>query len=90
LLVEKSSLAILLFYKTTFNTVVSIYINRSIMKAQEGERGGQGRPTSDRAFFDHKAEKQQKGVSNGGAQKSFQTSNRDNERKVEHRRRPLL
>jgi hypothetical protein len=60
------------------------------MKAQEEERGGQGRSTSDRAFFDHRAEKQQKGVSNGGGQKSFQTSNRDSQRKTEHKRRPLL
>jgi hypothetical protein len=50
----------------------------------------QGNPTTDRKFFDHRAEKQQKGVSNGGAQKSFQTSNRDNERKIANKRRSLL
>jgi len=60
------------------------------MKAQEEIKGGQGGSTSDRAFFDHKAEKQQKGISNGGAQKSFQTSNRDNERKIANKRRSLL
>lgn len=47
----------------------------------------QGNSTSDRGFFDHRAEKQQKGVSNGGAQMSFQTSNRDNERKIANKKR---
>ena len=60
------------------------------MKAQEEEKGGQGRPTSDRAFTDHKQEMKQRGINNGGGQRSDQTSNRDNERKHAHQRRPLL
>lgn len=58
------------------------------MKTQQnikGNGGRQGRPTSDRAFTDHKEEIKQKGISNGGGQRSDQTSNRDNERKYETR-----
>lgn len=60
------------------------------MKAQEGEKGGQGRPTSDRAFSDNSTAMKSRGVSNGGGQRSDQTSNRDNNRKVANRKRPLL
>lgn len=60
------------------------------MKAQEGEKGGQGRPTSDRAFTDQKQDLKQRGINNGGGQRSDQTSNRDNDRKQAHQRRPLL
>lgn len=51
---------------------------------------GQGRPTSDRNFIDHKEDQKQKGISNSGGQQSFQTSNRDNERKRANKRRSLL
>jgi hypothetical protein len=60
------------------------------MKAQEEEKGGQGRPTSDRAFTDHKQQMKQRGINNGGGQRSDQTSNRDNDRKQTHQRRQLL
>ena len=60
------------------------------MKAQEGVKGGQGRPTSDRAFSDHSTAMKSRGVSNGGGQRSDQTSNRDNSRKVANKRRVLL
>ena len=59
-------------------------------EAQEGEKGGQGRPTSDRAFTDHKQQMKERGINNGGGQRSDQTSNRDNDRKQTHQRRPLL
>ncbi|HTD97728.1 MAG TPA: hypothetical protein VK668_00500 [Mucilaginibacter sp.] len=48
--------------------------------------GGQGRPTSDRAFSDHKEDMKQKGISNGGGQRADQTSNRDNDRKHENKK----
>ncbi|HEX3385682.1 MAG TPA: hypothetical protein VHS53_10860 [Mucilaginibacter sp.] len=60
------------------------------MKAQEGNKGEQGRPTSDRTFFDHSTAMKSRGVSIGGGQRSEQTSNRDNDRKVANRRRSLL
>lgn len=60
------------------------------MKAQEGEKGEQGRPTSDRAFSDNSTAMKSRGVSNGGGQRSDQTSNRDNDRKVANKRRTLL
>jgi len=44
-------------------------------------KGGQGRPTSDRAFSNHKEQIKSTGISNGGGQRSDQTSNRDNQRK---------
>lgn len=59
------------------------------MKTQQnikGAGGGQGRSTSDRAFTDHKEDMKQKGISNGGGQRSDQTSNRDNERKHENKK----
>jgi hypothetical protein len=60
------------------------------MKTQEGTKGGQGRPTSDRAFSDQTTAMKSRGVSNGGGQRSDQTSNRDNNRKVSNKRRALL
>jgi hypothetical protein len=57
------------------------------MKNQQNlSRGAvtQGNSTSDRGFFDQKAAKKQAGVSNGGGQRSDQTSNRDNDRKREN------
>ena len=44
-------------------------------------KGGQGRPTPDRAFSNHKEQIKSTGISNGGGQRSDQTSNRDNQRK---------
>jgi hypothetical protein len=64
--------------------------NNPVMKAQEENKGGQGRPTSDRAFSDHATAMKSQGVSNGGGQRPDQTSNRDNDRKVSNRRRALL
>ncbi|MDN3548488.1 hypothetical protein [Mucilaginibacter aquaedulcis] len=46
----------------------------------------QGGSTSDRAFFDQKAARKQAGISNGGGQRSDQTSNRDNTRKHENKK----
>jgi hypothetical protein len=37
--------------------------------------------TADRNFIDQKDAQKQKGISNGGSQRSDQTSNRDNDRK---------
>lgn len=45
----------------------------------------QGRSTSDRVFHNAKQDKKQQGITNGGGQRSDQTSNRDNERKRESR-----
>jgi hypothetical protein len=59
------------------------------MKTQQNIKAtgeGQGRSTSDRAFIDHKEDMKQKGISNGGGQRSDQTSNRDNERKHENKK----
>ncbi len=55
-----------------------------IMKNQQDlNKSGnmQGNSTSDRAFNDQKQTKKQTGVTNGGGQRSDQTSNADNERK---------
>jgi len=60
------------------------------MKAQEESKGGQGRPISDRAFSDHSTAMKSRGVSNGGGQRSDQTSNKDNDRKVTNKKRALL
>lgn len=43
----------------------------------------QGQTTSDRAHHDVKSDKKQQGITNGGGQRSDQTSNKDNERKRE-------
>lgn len=43
----------------------------------------QGNPTSDRAFHNAKDDKKQQGITNGGGQRSDQTSNKDNSRKRE-------
>jgi hypothetical protein len=59
------------------------------MKAQDGTKGGQGTPTSDRAFSDPGTAMKSKGVSNGGGQRSDQTSNRDNDRKVRNKKQLL-
>lgn len=60
--------------------------NYMLMKNQEikkGNRNVQGKPTSDRAFHNPKEDKKIQGISNGGGQRSDQTSNKDNERKRE-------
>jgi len=44
----------------------------------------QGKPTSDRIHHSAKDDKKQRGISNGGGQRSDQTSNRDNQRKREN------
>ncbi len=70
-----------------FNGIVVVLMlttKSSTMKTQQnikGNPGGQGRPTSDRSFTDHKEDMKQKGISNGGGQRSDQTSNKDNDRK---------
>lgn len=43
----------------------------------------QGTPISDRAFHNAKDDKKQIGITNGGGQRSDQTSNKDNARKRE-------
>ncbi|WP_165851996.1 hypothetical protein [Mucilaginibacter terrenus] len=49
------------------------------MKAQDitNNNNGQGSTKADRAFTDQKQKQQQTGISNGGAQRSDQTSSRD-------------
>jgi hypothetical protein len=66
-----------------------VYLNYQIMKNQQDlNRSGnmQGNSTSDRAFTDQKATKKQAGISNGGGQRSDQTSNRDNDRKIANKK----
>ncbi|WP_203234958.1 hypothetical protein [Mucilaginibacter terrigena] len=57
------------------------------MKTQETKNNvsGQGSSTADRAHIDAKETQKQKGISNGGGQRSDQTSNRDNTRKHENK-----
>lgn len=45
----------------------------------------QGNPTSDRSYHSVKDDKKQQGITNGGGQRSDQTSNKDNERKRENK-----
>ena len=49
------------------------------MKTQDfkNNNNGQGSSTADRAFNDQKENQKQKGISNAGGQKSFQTSSKD-------------
>jgi len=54
------------------------------MKNQQDSKhsvNGQGNPTADRAHHDVKSDKKQQGITNGGGQRSDQTSNKDNVRK---------
>jgi len=63
------------------------------MKTQQNiknNEGMQGGTTTDRSFVNHKEDMKQKGVSNGGGQRSDQTSNRDKDRKHATRRKVLL
>ena len=45
----------------------------------------QGGSTADRTTHDVKADKKENGISNAGGQRSNQTSNKDNERKIENK-----
>ncbi|MCZ4242836.1 hypothetical protein [Pedobacter punctiformis] len=45
----------------------------------------QGSSIADRANHDIKTDKKIQGITNGGGQRSDQTSNKDNERKREHK-----
>nr|WP_197486660.1 hypothetical protein [Mucilaginibacter sp. L294] len=58
------------------------------MKTQDfkGNASAQGSSTADRAFNDAKETQKQKGISNGGGQRSDQTSNKDNTRKHENQK----
>ncbi|MEB0261415.1 MULTISPECIES: hypothetical protein [unclassified Mucilaginibacter] len=57
------------------------------MKTQETKNNvtGQGSSNADRAYVDAKETQKQKGISNGGGQRSDQTSNKDNTRKHENK-----
>lgn len=58
------------------------------MKNQQhvkGDANTQGNTTSNRNFTDMKEAKQERGISNGGGQQSFQTSGRDAVRKPKRR-----
>jgi hypothetical protein len=50
------------------------------MKNQGNQNNSQGNTTADRNFTDHKETQKQQGISNGGGQRSDQTSNKDNDR----------
>lgn len=58
------------------------------MKTHESKNNvtGQGSSTADRAFNDAKETQKQKGISNGGGQRSDQTSSRDSTHKPEHKK----
>jgi hypothetical protein len=58
-------------------------LNHIVMKDQDLRQGQkqQGSPTSDRAHHEVKNDKKQNGITNGGGQRSDQTSNKDNQRK---------
>jgi hypothetical protein len=59
------------------------------MKAQEGfktNNNGQGQSTSDRAHMDQNLRMKERGVSNGGGQRSDQTSSKNSMHKPEHKK----
>lgn len=58
------------------------------MKTQETKNNvaGQGSSTADRAFVDAKETQKQNGVTNGGSQRSDQTSSRDGAHKPQHKK----
>ncbi|MNR11764.1 hypothetical protein D3C85_1280810 [compost metagenome] len=58
-------------------------MNREKNPAQKGQ--AQGNPTSDRIHHSVKDDKKQQGITNGGGQRSDQTSNKDNARKREQK-----
>ncbi len=55
------------------------------MNLPKNSRTAQGSPIADRAHHDIKADKKMNGISNGGGQRSDQTSNKDNARKRENK-----
>ncbi|MXV17876.1 hypothetical protein [Hufsiella ginkgonis] len=50
------------------------------MKTAQSIKGGQGQPTSDRAFHSARQDKKQTGVSNSGGQSADQTSNKNTDK----------
>lgn len=56
-------------------------------KEQHPKNSGtsQGNPTSDRIHHNVKDDKKKVGITNGGGQRSDQTSNKDNDRKRTHK-----
>jgi hypothetical protein len=58
------------------------------MKTQDFKNhdSAQGSSTADRAFANQKENQKQKGISNAGGQKSFQTSSKDSAHKPEHKK----
>ncbi|MBB5394536.1 MULTISPECIES: hypothetical protein [unclassified Mucilaginibacter] len=58
------------------------------MKTQDSKNNvtGQGSSTADRAFTDAREAQKQKGISNGGAQRSDQTSSRDGAHKPQQKK----
>jgi len=46
----------------------------------------QGSPIADRANHDVKTDKKMQGITNGGGQRSDQTSNKDNQRKQDNKK----
>ena len=61
------------------------------MKTQDFKtnNNGQGSSTANRAYNDENEKLKERGISNSGGQKSFQTSNKDSAHKPE-RRKPRL
>ena len=61
------------------------------MKTQDfkNNNSGNGNTTADRAFNDQNEKLKERGISNAGGQRSFQTSSKDSAHKPE-RRKPVL
>jgi len=60
------------------------------MKTQDFKNNnGQGSTTANRAFNDQNEKLKERGISNAGGQRSFQTSSKDSAHKPE-RRKPVL
>lgn len=61
------------------------------MKTQDfkNNNSGQGSTTADRAFTNQNEKLKEKGISNAGGQRSFQTSSKDSMHKPE-RKKPML
>ncbi|MDB5156651.1 MAG: hypothetical protein JWR50_1358 [Mucilaginibacter sp.] len=55
----------------------------------KNNNNGQGSTTADRAFNDQSEKLKERGISNAGGQRSFQTSSKDSAHKPE-RRKPQL
>jgi hypothetical protein len=58
------------------------------MKTQDlkNNNNGQGSSTADRAFTDQNEKLKEKGISNAGGQRSFQTSSKDSAHKPEKKK----